>query len=134
MTEQQQNDKSNSIAREWFKNHVAAMTTFKTAEGDGMIIKWRRPDTSNYAMTFMLLENRVFVTGDVGDAIYGFGCQTTVDNIKRFDWHYFVNKCCASETGRDYTMKIPGMKHPVTNVRAIGHFVGLKMAIEQLNL
>jgi hypothetical protein len=74
------------------------------------------------------------VIGDVGDAIYNFGQEITLEKLKRFDWHYFASKCVASEMGRDYSMKIPGIARLVPNVRVIGHYIGLQMAIEQLGV
>ena len=128
-------EKAHTLAAEWFREHKARLYMLhadSTQEGF-TVIEWRRQDHSNYAMQFTIMRNYVVVTGDVGDAIYCFGCELTLEKLASFDWAYFVGKCVASETGRDYTMKVPGIKHPVANVRAIGHFVGLKMAIKQLN-
>ena len=133
MNEKEQIEKSHTLAREWFVNHKATATNFLAAENEGVQIRWRRPDTANYAMTYTIFGCYVVVTGDVGDAIYAFGQSISLEKLSQFDWHYFINKCCASETGRNYTMKIPGIKSPVPNVRAIGHYVGLQMAIKQLS-
>ena len=132
MTERESIEKSHALAAEWFAHHIATVTKFNAAEGDGLQIRWRRPDTGNYAMTYTIFGCYVVVTGDVGDAIYAFGQPITLEKLAQFDWHYFINKCCASETGRNYTMKYPGIKSPVPNCRAIGHFIGLQMAIKQL--
>lgn len=129
MNEQEQNEKSHQLAREWFRDHQAR---FEMNSDAMTIIEWRRPDTGNYCMKFTIFGHYVVVTGDVGDAIYAFTQPITLDKLKTFDWHYFVHKCVASETGRNYTMKVPGIKSPVANCRAIGHFVGLQMAIKQL--
>lgn len=129
MTENEQNEKSMERAREWFADHRARIIQ-NTPEA--IIIDWRRPDTSLYGIKFIITGSSVVVLGDVGDAVYGFGGSLSLEQLTAFDWHYFINKCCASETGRNYTMKIPGIKHPVPNVRAIGHYIGLQMAIKQL--
>ena len=132
MIQQEQNQKSHALAAEWFKDHKATATNFLAAENEGVQILWRKPDSGNYAVTFTIFGSYVIVTGDVGDAIYGFGQLITLEKLQTFDWHYFIHKCCASETGRNYTMKMPGIKSPVPNCRAIGHYVGLQMAIKQL--
>lgn len=129
MTENEQNEKSMVLANEWFAEHKATAIV----SPECTMIEWRKPDTGNYAMDFIIKRNHVIVTGDVGDAIYSFGSMITMEGLQRFDWHYFINKCVASETGRNYTMKVPGIKNPVPNVRAIAHYVGLQMAIKQLN-
>lgn len=130
MKEQEQIEKSHMLAREWFSNHIASSMPLPI----GTVIDWRRRDTSNYAMRYIITNGYVIVTGDVGDAIYWFGGELTYEKLLSFDWHYFVHKCCASEKGRSYEMKVPGIKYPVPNVRAIGHFIGLQMAIQQLSL
>lgn len=137
MTEQEQIKKFHTIVNEWFTDHRATCR----ATGDILDIEWqnpldihwRRPDTGNYAMCFIIHRNVVIVTGDVGDAIYGFSQPLTMARLVTFDWHYFWGKCMASETGRKYEQKVPGIKYPVPNVRAIGHFTGLQMAIRQLH-
>lgn len=122
------------MARGWFKGHKAEWLTDasdpRTAEA--VVIKWSRPDTSSYAVKFVVAGNSVVALGDLGEAVYCFGTRLRWEFLRRCDWHYFVNKCCASETGRNYTMKIPGIGHPVTNVRAIAHYVGLQAALAQL--
>lgn len=135
MTEKDSIEKSHQIANEWFVNHKALKSDLWNPHGVSyLVIDWRRPDTGNYSMKFIIAGSNVIVIGDVGDAIYAFERSQTLEMLKTYDWHYFVGKCVASETGRKYTMKMPGIKHEVPNVRAIGHFIGLQMAIKQLNL
>lgn len=124
MNEQTVIEEFHQRAREWFKDHLATLS--------GDTIDWRRPSTSTYAIQYILKGGSVIVVGDVGDAIYRFGCKVDCEFLLQCDWHYFVHKCVASETGRLYVQKVEGIKRPVTNIRAIGHFVGLQMAIKQL--
>ena len=136
MKEQEHIEKAHTLAQEWFQYHHADYYLYTESKTNSTItvINWRRPGTGNYAMQFMMTNNCVIVVGDVGDAIYGFGCNLTLEWLAKIDWHYFTNKCVASETGRDYSMKVQGISHKVPNVRAIGHFVGLQMAIKQIML
>ncbi len=122
-------EKSHVLAAEWFKDHKAELVP---GGSDSIVISWRKSGTSNYAMRFTIFDWYVVVTGDVGDAIYSFTGPVTMEKLYTFDWHYFTNKCVASETGRNYTMKYPGIRDPVPNCRAIGHYVGLQMALKQL--
>lgn len=125
-----------ALVKEWFSTHVATQGSRGTTARDTEIIHidWRNPGTGSYAISFIICDNVVIVTGDCGDAIYGFTQPPTLQKLATFDWHYFTHKCVASETGRNYTQKIQGIKQPVTNIRAIAHFVGLQMAIKQLGL
>jgi len=129
MTEQEHNETCHQRVEEWFATHKARFI-IHTPEYTG--IEWKRQNEWPYAMLYTITSGNVIVTGDVGDAIYGFGAKLTFEMLKRFDWHYFVNKCVASETGRSYTMKAQGIRQPVTNIRAIAHYVGLQKAIKQL--
>lgn len=125
----------NSIerAKEWFSSHVASIPADRIFSNiEPYVINWRSPDTGNYAMQFIIHRNYLVVLGDVGEAVYGWGQPLTLEFLKNCDWHYFAGKCVASETGRNYTMKVLGIKSPVVNVRAIGHHLGLQMAITQL--
>lgn len=134
MTEQLQIEKSTAMAREWFTGHVATDNNFgvDALGSEVRVINWRRPDTGSYSIKFILVGRYVIATGDLGEAVYGFGCAVSSEFLLKCDWHYFINKCVASETGRHYTMKVPGINRPVPNVRALAHFIGLQMSLKQL--
>lgn len=89
-------------AREvWFKNHVAK--TIPQGEAAGFeTIRWKAPDTSNYLISYTLHGLYLFVTGDVGDAVYRFSSPTTFEAIASMNIDYFASKCTASENGRFY--------------------------------
>lgn len=129
MTRDEHINQSRELANGWFKNH---RTTIRFQSPEIIILEWKRPEYGDYAVRYLIYRNYVVVTGDLGDAIYGFGGEMTLEKLSAFDWHYFSGKCCASETGRNYTQKVPGIKAPVINTRAIAHHLGLMMAIEQL--
>lgn len=131
MKETEAIDEFHKRAAEWFRDHIA---TESPSNGTLLRIDWRRPCSSAYAIQYIITSGSVIVIGDVGDAIYRFGCTLDFKFLKQCDWHYFTNKCVSSETGRKYTMKVDGIKRPIVNIRAIGHFVGLQMAIKQLEL
>lgn len=129
MNEQQAITEFHKRAEEWFRAHNAH---FALNTPELIIINWRRPDSSTFAIQYIITQGSVIVIGDAGDAIYRFGCHLDFEFLQQCDWHYFVNKCVSSETGRSYTMKVEGIKRPITNIRAIGHYIGLQMAMKQL--
>lgn len=86
------------IREEWFQNHKAVDT--KTLEKDSTI-EWKRPDSRNYQMTYIIRPGRLIVTGDVGDAIYSSGFSSFADWAS-CDIGYFASKCVASENGAQY--------------------------------
>ena len=126
-------EKCHALATEWFRDHVATKFSFTEPvfKSTITVLDFHRPGTGNYAMTFIITARSVVVSGDVGDAIYAFTGEINLAKLATFDWHYFVHKCVASETGRNYEQKVPGIKHMVPNIRAIAHWVGLQMAIKQ---
>lgn len=132
-------ERCHKTAAEWFKNHeVSYQLKNPQSEADKgwfkpvMFIYFKRPNTWEYGIQFTIYGGYVTVTGDLGDAIYGFGCDLNLMMLQKFDWHYFIGKCCASETGREYTMKIPGVGESVPNIRAIAHYDALQMAISKI--
>jgi len=127
-------DRANELTAQWFKEHKAIRTSLASPYGLSVeIITWQQPGTSNYGVQYMVNNNCVIVTGDLGSAIYCIGNRPlTLEMLPLYDWHYFVNKCVASETGRDYVEKIKGVSGTVPNYRAIAHYIGLQMALKQL--
>lgn len=49
-----------------FRNHVAMLERF----GPITVIDWRRPNTGRYAMRYVCDGNFVFITGDLGTAVF----------------------------------------------------------------
>jgi hypothetical protein len=134
------------LAAEWFRNHSATqLRTFylgKPGTFDGnapenndilSIIDWKNPEHWEYGCRYILSRNALIIHGDIGDAVYKFGMPLCFADFEKFNWHYFWEKCVASETGRRYIQKIAGISYPVPNIRAIAHFVGLQMALKQLS-
>lgn len=175
---------------EWFKNHKAR----KELElNHNLIIDWSNPESWNYGCRFIIHRRWLTVVGDIGEAVYEWGQDLSLNFLARIDLGYFLGKCQASEDGRKfhlwdseeaissinyYLTEYPdegplqdGLKHILSQVdkhankydfeealrsvyndyavdsdvisairdsgeqphpRAIGHFVGLQMAIEQL--
>lgn len=85
------------IREEWFENH-----TIKKRQGwTGFErIIWGEKGTRMYQVEYVLYNNMVFVTGDLGDAAYSLTCKATLENIKDFDLHYFTGKLTAHEPSR----------------------------------
>ncbi|MFE5473842.1 hypothetical protein [Bacillus safensis] len=76
------------IKEEWFKNHVAEI---KGEEGL-QVIYWGKSGTNSYRTKYVLSGNNVFISGDIGGAVYSLTCSATLDNIKDFNLGYFTGK------------------------------------------
>lgn len=91
------------IRSHWFKDHVAEI---KGEEGL-QVISWGEPGTNMYRTKYVLSGNNVFVSGDVGEAVYSLTCAATLENIKDFNLSYFTNKLSAfCEERWDFDEKI----------------------------
>lgn len=82
------------IRENWFKDH-----RIKQIEGeDGLQrITWGAEGTSMYQIKYTLSGNMVFISGDVGDAVYCLTCPATLENLGDFDLSYFTGKLSTSE-------------------------------------
>lgn len=85
------------IREKWFENHC-----IKSIEGEEGFqrVSWGEKGTGMYQVDYVLSNNMVFVTGDLGDAAYSLTCQATLENIKDFNLSYFTRKLSAHERGR----------------------------------
>ncbi len=76
------------IRNDWFQDHVAEIH----GEEGLQVISWGKPGTNMYRAKYVLSGNNVFISGDIGEAVYSLTCAATLDNIKGFDLGYFTGK------------------------------------------
>lgn len=62
----------------------------------------KRPNSSFYYIKYLIQYNTLYVTGDVGNAIYQWSDQINFNFISNCNIDYFKSKCVASEHGRKY--------------------------------
>lgn len=77
-----------SIRNTWFNEHVAKIQDFD----DLQVIEWGRPGSFMYRMTYILSGNNVFISGDVGEAVYELTCKAELNSMKSFNLGYFTEK------------------------------------------
>ncbi|GGB41487.1 hypothetical protein GCM10011409_18760 [Lentibacillus populi] len=87
----------NEIRKEWFSNHE-----IKLIEGSKGFqrINWGEQGSRMYQIDYVLSDNMVFVSGDLGTAAYELTCAATLENIKDFNLSYFTGKLSAHERRR----------------------------------
>ncbi len=76
------------IRNDWFEDHVAEVR----GEEGLQVISWGKPGTNMYRTKYVLSGNNVFISGDIGEAVYSLTCAATLDNIKGFNLGYFTGK------------------------------------------
>lgn len=89
--------------RDWFLKHIAKFSTYRNEQDERIeFLFWTRPDSSIYRIRYMIYHNLLFVSGDVGEAIYRWSSEISFSWLAGLDYSYFSGKCQASEVGRDY--------------------------------
>lgn len=79
------------IRENWFGDHVAEIQ----GEEGLQVIYWGKPGTESYRAKFVLSGYNVFVSGEIGEAVYNLTCPATLENIKVFNLGYFTGKLTA---------------------------------------
>ncbi|WP_438310869.1 hypothetical protein [Sporosarcina sp. FA9] len=89
----------NYIRNNWFKDHVATVT-----EHDGVtILDWRKPGTFMYALRYVMVGNKLFISGDIGDAVYDLTWNATIESFDTVNLSYFTGKLsCNSREKYDF--------------------------------
>lgn len=84
------------LAAEWFPNHKATITQSEHVT----ILDWKNPSTGMYAIQYVLLGNTLFITGDVGDAVFRMTGPVTLESFKSQHIDYFLEKMTAHSGDR----------------------------------
>lgn len=87
------------LIKDYFIGHVA---TVEADNGDSMIVKWAKPGDSHALCIFIIRKGALYVSGDLGAAVYEWSGRVSLAWIANTSLDYFEGKCQASETGRDF--------------------------------
>lgn len=74
--------------KEWFKDHKATYTQ----HGDMMVLDWRRPGTIFYYVRYVFDGLKLYVSGDMGEAVFWFTERAELNSIAGYNVHYFDEK------------------------------------------
>lgn len=84
------------IRNEWFKDHVATL-----AEHDGVtILDWSKPGSSFYSVRYIFSGSSLFITGDIGDAVFSLTWRATIDSFEKVNLGYLMGKLSCSSRDR----------------------------------
>lgn len=103
------------LCRVWFMNHKAEV---KKADEVVTVIYWQNPDTWNYACRYFIHRRWLMVVGDLGEAIYEWGQDISLEFLSKLDFHYFHGKCRSSVTGCRYQQWDSNVAY--TNLSSLG--------------
>jgi len=79
----------------WFRDHRVTLVSDRE-------LVWRNPNSSLYAMVYMIRRGHLIVLGDLGDAIYQWSRAVDWAWLSGLSFDYFRGKCTSSEVGRDF--------------------------------
>lgn len=81
-----------------FRDHTATFSK----EGELPTLNWKKPGTGIFGVRYIIDQNILFVSGDLGFAVYRWSERITWDFLAGCDLDYFSSKCEASENGKMY--------------------------------
>lgn len=85
--------------KEWFKDHKATYTE----HGDLKVLDWKKPGTNFYYIRFVFDGCKMYVSGDLGEAVFWFTERADVHIQSRYGLSYFEEKLRAyHESRRDF--------------------------------
>jgi hypothetical protein len=92
-------DIDQEIREVWFKNHQAKLTQ----HGDLQVLEWKEQGTSMYYCRYVFDGNKMYISGDIGEAIFWLTWKASVHSFDDINLGYFESKLAAySEDRRDF--------------------------------
>ena len=79
-----------------FKDHVAELTEVNGTQ----IVFWHKPGTIIYSMNVIYSKNFIYISGDLGDAIFRTTWTTNYKNCSNKNFHYLLEKLSCTNRGK----------------------------------
>jgi hypothetical protein len=76
------------IKKNWFTNHEANFTRLEGVT----ILDWKEKGTSMYSVRYVFVGSRLYISGDIGDAIFNLTWQSTPESFNDVNLGYFLGK------------------------------------------
>ena len=85
------------IKEYWFKNHKAELVKC----GDMTILNWKKADSNTYYVRYIFDGYRMYVSGDIGDAVFSLTWKATLASFNELDIDYFLSKMTTCSNGKE---------------------------------
>ncbi len=85
-------NKIEEIKSEWFHGHESKLAEYE----DHQILTWANPDRSDYTCQYILKGNKLFISGDVGEAVFVFTSHISLEYFRHINVPYFISKLTTS--------------------------------------
>ncbi|UKL29981.1 hypothetical protein [Bacillus phage PK1] len=87
------------IREKWFSQHEATLTQ----HGELQVLEWRRPGTNTYYCRYVFDGNKMYISGDIGEAVFWLTWKASIHSFDDINVHYFEEKLAAySGERREY--------------------------------
>jgi len=86
-----QEDIIKDLKEYWFKDHKAILTK----QGDLEVLTWRNPNSYNYATRYVFDGSKMYITGDIGEAVFCLTWKANVHSFNDIYISYFMEKMSA---------------------------------------
>jgi hypothetical protein len=87
------------IREHWFKDHKATLTN----QGDLQVLDWSKTDTCIYGIRYVFDGCRMYITGDLGEALFVLTWRATLKSFEGLSLSYFEEKMRAfSDERREF--------------------------------
>lgn len=80
------------VREKWFEKHTAE---FEKLNDRISILDWINPNSSCYYCRYVFDGSRLYVSGDIGEAVFRFTEKATLEGISKYDLYYFHSKLSA---------------------------------------
>lgn len=84
------------IRDNWFKDHIATLTEC----GELKILDWRKSDDWAYAIRYVFDGNKMYISGDIGQAVFCLTWKADVHSFNKIGTDYFMEKMSAFSRDR----------------------------------
>ena len=85
-------NKNEIIRKNWFSDHVAEYTQVNDKIS---ILNWRKPNSSIYSVRYVMDGCRLYVSGDLGEAVFNLTWNATPESFEDINLGYFHEKLAA---------------------------------------
>ena len=88
------NNIEKEIREVWFENHEAKL---KEIDDIGQALVWKERGTNVYKVVYYMIGNKLFISGDLDDAVFDLTWQATLESFQGINLRNFHSKLSAIE-------------------------------------
>lgn len=80
------------IKNNWFVNHIAK---YEKLNERVSTLTWSNPNSSMYCIRYIFDGSTIYVSGDIGEAVFSLTERADIKSISKYGLHYFHSKLSA---------------------------------------